>query len=69
MRGDSPVWVCRVGIVVLVFPFALVLPKHLLELTERLGNLAVDLAANRVPLFQLFENLTKPVLRLGLCGV
>jgi hypothetical protein len=62
-------WVCRVGIVVLVFPFALVLPKHLLELTERLGNLAADLAVNRVPLFQLFENLMKLVLRLGLRGV
>jgi hypothetical protein len=62
-------WVCRVGIVVLVFSFALVLPKHLLELTERLGNLAADLAVNRVPLFQLFENLMKLVLRLGLRGV
>jgi hypothetical protein len=62
-------WVCRVGVVVLVFPLALVLPKHLLELTERLGNLAADLAANRVPLFQLFENLMKLVLRLGLRGV
>ena len=39
-------WVCCIGIVMLVFPFALVLSKHLLEFTERFGNLAANLVTN-----------------------
>ena len=37
---------CHVGVIVLVFPFALVLSKHLLEFAKRLGSLAADLVAN-----------------------
>lgn len=53
----------------LVFRFALVLSKYLLEFAASLVNLATNLVADNMLLFHLLEDLTEFMLRLGLCRV
>ena len=60
---------CPFGVFVLVFRFAFVFSKHLLEFAANLVNFATDLAADGMFLLQFLENLTKLALRLGLRGV
>lgn len=69
MRRVSPMRVLPLHVFVLVFRFALVLSKYLLEFAASLVNLATNLVADNMLLFHLLEDLTEFMLRLGLCRV